>query len=147
MKTLMIHEIFDMVKNEPNRINKIQILRTHNTPALREVLKFGLHPGYKMYTNIVPKYKADHAPEGLSFSSLFNEYKRLYIFLDPVLERIYTKGKTTKLPRKNQILIEMMESINPGESKILESMITCTFEKQTGISKTLVEEAFPGLLI
>jgi len=146
MKTLMIHEIFNMVKTEPDKQKKIQILRDHNSPALREVLKFGLHPGYKMYTNVMPKYKADHAPEGLSFSSLFNEYKRLYIFLDPVLERIYTKGKVTKIPRKNQLFIEMLESINPGESKILESMITCTFETYTGISKTLVEEAFPKLI-
>ena len=91
MKTLMIHEVFDMVKNEPNIDNKINILRQNNSIALREVLNYGLNPFCKMYRNTIPSYKADYAPEGLSFSSLFNEYKKLYIFLEPTLEKIYTK--------------------------------------------------------
>lgn len=144
---LMIHEILEQVTTTKDRGQKIRILRSNVTPALKYILKYALDPRIKFYTDSPPVHKKDvGSPEGLSYSTLFNEHRRLYVFLEQEQERRLTGGKQTSIPRKNQLLIEMLETIHPGEAELLCSMIDGTFAKKTGITKKLIEEALPGLL-
>lgn len=144
--TLLISEIIDLVNTAKSKQEKIDLLRKHNCPALREVLKYAYHPGVKFFTNDRPNYRPDHSPIGLSFSSLYNEYKKLYIFLDPVLESNITKKGPTRNDRKMQILLQMLESIHPSESELLIDVMTKNMKKYKTINKALIEEALPGLL-
>jgi len=142
----MIHEVLNMVAAQTDRNAKIQVLRQNSTPALREILKYAFVPQLKFVTTSVPAYKSDaKEPEGMSFNSLFNEYRRFYILTDPIIEFQMT-GKRTSVARKQQILAQILENIHPKESEIIVSMIRGEFSKRYGINKKLVEEAFPQLL-
>lgn len=143
---LTISEVLNKVASANNRGIKIKILRENITPALRTILKYVFHPAYKFYTNKAPKYTPDHAPTGLSFSNLFSEHRKFYIYAHQSVERQITKGTVTSIPRKEQLLIQMLESIHPNESVVVEHMINGTFTKFTTIDKKLVDEALPGLL-
>lgn len=142
----MLHEIFENVKKASTKQEKIDILRKNFSPAMKDVLRYALHPNCKFYTNTVPVFKKDDSPEELSFSSLYSEHKRLYVLLDPAIEPLMSGGKTTTIKRKQEILVQMLESINVGEAAIIEWMIEGTFGKMTSITPKLVEEAFPGIL-
>ena len=141
----MIHEILNDVSQEKDKDKKIQKLRQHNCQALREVLRYAFMPQLKFFTNEVPKYKVDHAPEGMSFNSLYNESRRFYILTAPPTE-LKISGKTTTINRKQQILVQILENIHPGEADVIASMIVGDFSKKYSITKKLVEEAFPQIL-
>ena len=143
--TKLIFEIVEQTKTVKTKEEKIKILRENACPALFEVLKHALHKNMKWFTNVVPPYKIDESPAGLSFSSLYTEHKKFYIYYDPALEAS-VKGKVTDLAKKTKVLIQTLESIQPTEAKILGWMIEGTFAKNTGLTHSLVEEAFPGLL-
>lgn len=141
----MIHEIFQAVAAAPDRAAKIAILRENVSPCLVEILKYAYHPNCKFYTNVVPPFKNDDSPEGLSFSSLYNEYRKFYIYLDQDTEQ-KVHNTRTDIKRKEIVLIQALESVHPQEALILASLINGSFPKTTGTNKKLVEEAFPGLL-
>lgn len=145
MQHKMIHEVLDAVKNTTEKNEKINILRSNNTQALREVLRYCFLSHLKFFTNQIPKYKIDNAPEGLSFNSLFNESRRFYILTEESVE-FAISGKKTNPIRKNQILIQILENIHPKEAEVLSHMIVGDFSKHYGITKKLVEEALPNIL-
>jgi len=136
--------MFNEIESKSDRNEKIQLLRKYNCQALREVLRYALIPSLKFYTQTVPKYKMDNAPEGMSFNSLYNESRRFYILTSPETEKALS-GKNTSLKRKQEILVQILENIHPGESALLESMIRGDFSKKYGMSKKLVEEALPQI--
>lgn len=132
---LYISEILDKASKAKTKDEKIKILRENATPALKEVIKYAFG-NIEFYTNSIPSYKIDDAPYGLSFSSLYSEYKRLYIF---------TKDNQTKPERKTQILLQILESIHPSEADLLYKIVTKTYKPN--LNKKIIEEAFPGLLV
>jgi hypothetical protein len=140
----MIHEILDDVSKAADKQSKIQILRQYNTQALREVLRYGVMPQLKFFTDKSPKYRIDEAPEGMSFNTLFNECRRFYILTRPETE-FALSGKITTETRKNQILIQILENIHPREAELLCTIIEGTFAKKYGLNKKLIEEAIPNI--
>lgn len=144
--TLTISEILDEINVAKSKQEKIDLLRKHNCPALREVLKYGFHPGVKFFTTERPNYKPDHSPIGLSYSSLYSEYKKLYIFLEGSQESRITGKGPTKNDRKLQILLQMLESVHPSESELIIDIVTKNMKKYKSITKVLIEEALPGLM-
>jgi hypothetical protein len=140
----MIHEILQNVGAEKDKDKKIQLLRQYNCQALREVVKYAFVPQLKFFTNEVPKYKIDNVPEGMSFNSLFNESRRFYILTSPATE-LALSGKTTTIARKQQILLQILENIHPKEAEVVASMIVGDFSKKYGITKKIVEEAYPQI--
>ena len=141
----MIHEMMDEIGKAADKNQKIQLLRQYNCQTLREVLRYSLAPQLKFFTDKVPAYKADYAPEGMSFNSLFNESRRFYILTRPETE-FAISGKVTAENRKLQILTQILENIHPKEADLLATMIDGTFCKKYGITKKLVEEALPQVL-
>ena len=140
----MIHEILDSISKQTDKNQKINIIRQNNTPALREIFKYAFTPQLKFFTDGVPNYKKDNPPEGMSFNSLYNEYRRFYILTDPIIEQQIC-GKTTTPKRKNEILIQILENIHPNEADVLASMVRGDFAKKYNITKKLIEEALPNL--
>lgn len=141
----MISEVLERVNTVKTKEEKIHILRSSDTPALRQVLYYAVNPDIVFYRNTLPEYKKDDSPEELSFSSLYSEYRRLYIFLNEVLEFNMT-GKKTRFEKKNEILISMLESIHKKDSDLLASMIDGTFKQKYKINLKIVQEAFPNLI-
>lgn len=131
----LIAEILEEVANAKTIEDKVKILKSNDTIALKEVLRFLYDSRIKVYTSTPPKYVPDFSPVGLSFSSLHNEHKTLYIFED---------SYAVKPERKDQLLIQKLESMHPLDSELLYSRFNNNVDKK--ISKKVINEAFPGLV-
>jgi hypothetical protein len=139
----LINEILNECKQKP-ATERVQFLRNNDCFAIRETLKYALHPMVQFFTTDIPKYKADDSPVGLATTSLHNEVRMLYCFLAPHQE-MGVKGKVTKPHIKQRVLLQMLESIDRNDALVVESMFKRNFAKTYGINQKLAEEAFPGL--
>ena len=131
---LLISEILAKVAEQKTPKDKANVLRAHATPALQEVLKYTYDPKITWYCKEPPPYTPDFAPEGLEFTTLMIEYRRLYL---------YTKENPVAEKRKTELLTQLLESLNPSESKIVEQMIAGEI---AGVDREVVDLAFPNLI-
>ena len=71
-------------------------------------------------------------------SGLYNEERRLYLFI---------KGghPNLKSVRREEIFIQVLESVHPREAKVLLAVKEKNLPYK-GLTKKLVDEAFPGLI-
>lgn len=136
-----LYEVFAEFENAPSRKEKIATLQKHSSWALREVLKGTFHPDIKFTLNRAPSYKASDAPMGMGYTSIHQELGRAYLFEEnnPRIQ----KGLTSA--RKEQILVQILESLEAREAKIFLDML---LKKQhvKGLTEAIVREAFPDLL-
>jgi hypothetical protein len=79
-------------------------------------------------------YSPDPAPEGLAYTTLMIEYRRLYL---------YTKENPVTEKRKTELLLQLLESLHPTESKVVEQMIAGEIPS---IDREVVDLAFPNLI-
>lgn len=133
--TLLISEIIKNCALLSTKEEKVKYLREKRTPGLIEVFKYTFSPNAKFFCSDTPKYKIDYAPVGLSYSSLHNEYKRLYVFLEQT---------PAKRERKEQLLIQMLESVHQSDAELICEMIKKP-KSLFGLTKKIVEEAFPDV--
>jgi hypothetical protein len=143
----MIYEVLNEVAATKNKEQKIQILRQNNSPALREVLRYAFIPELKFVVSKSNNVVIDRAtPEGSSWNNLHNEIKRFYVFVDPMIERMITGGKQTKLHIKQRVFDQVLENIHAKETDVVYALLEGTFSEKYGVTKKLVEETFPNLI-
>lgn len=134
-----VYEILSEVNKKTNKTDKINILKQHSDNwALRDIIrgsmdstvKFNLPPGEPPYT----------ASEGHNHPSHLNKEHRNF--------KYFVKGlqDSEKLPaiKRERIFIGLIESVHPEDAKLVISMVNK--QKPKGLSRPIVEEAFPGLL-
>ena len=100
MKTL-IPQIFDEVERTPTKQAKINCLRAYDHPILRGMLQINFNPNFKLDLPAgMPPYKRDEKiPVGYSETTLFAEFRRMYIWGQPSnlpkvkKEMLFVKGK------------------------------------------------------
>lgn len=134
-------EIFDLVDKAKTKQEKVNILKQHESPAIRGFLKMNFNKEVQLDLpeGEPPFKKQPDRPIGEHESKLFTEYRRFYIWLDP----------NTKLPqvKKETLFIEMLESLHISEA---EDIILIKDKKLQKKYKTLkediVREAFPQIL-
>jgi hypothetical protein len=131
---LLVSEVLSKVATAETEQKKINLLRENYSPALEDVLHWAYDPNIKFYTDKIPPYTPDQSPTGLAMTSLYNEHKRFYLFLQNT--RVDTN-------RKNILLIQMLEALSAAEAKIIESMIQRNIPE---VTKDLAMKAYPGLL-
>lgn len=135
--TMSIPEILlHIMRTATSREEVIRLLRENQNHSLKQILHYAFVDKGKWYRKDLPTHTPDQSPEGLSVSSLFQESKRLYIFKD-----IYKLNPE----RKDQLLIQILESIHPIEVKLLKELFEGTFDKAYSLDKKVVLEAFPDL--
>ena len=124
-------------KNAKDKPKKIDVLRKHNTPGMRMVLKGAFDPNIKWdLPPGIPPYIANEAPAGTEHTYLELEAKRLYNFV---------KGGNNLLNkiRKETLFIQMLEGLHADEAKILIDMKNKTLNKTyKGLTSEMVKEAF-----
>ena len=133
--TKLIGEIIKEASQAEKKADKVRILKTNESPALLLTLKFLFDPTVNVYTNTPPEYKQDHAPLGLSFNSLYSEAKKLYIFL---------KESQITPSRKDQLLLQMLESMHPVDSELIHNRLKNI--SLLRLNEKIINEAFPGLI-
>ena len=136
-----LYEIFDEFERANSREDRLYILRHNNSYALECVLRGAFHPNIQYDVESVPFFKPSDSPIGMGYSSIALELDRIYI-LEKNNPRV-AQGLTKK--RKEQILIQMLESLESREADILVGMIMKRLPVKD-LTYKLVQEAFPGLL-
>lgn len=136
--TKRIHEIIELVSKAKTREEKISLLKQHETQALKDVLVGAYHS--KVEWNLPPGRPPFEAAEERSVPS--NLLKQTRKFNDLI------KGGTgDNLPafKRENIFIRLIEQIHPDDAELLLKMVA---KKQLakGLTKKIVEEAFPGLV-
>jgi hypothetical protein len=135
--TLTIPEVLKKIsQTAKSREDTVRLLRENGSHTLKQLLHYAFFDGAKWYRNDLPEYTPDQAPEGLTMSSLFQESKRLYIFKE-----------SYNLPKdhKDILMIQILESVHPDEAKLLKELISGTFGYGYGLSKPIVQDAFPDI--
>jgi hypothetical protein len=137
-----IYEIFDEFEQAKNKKERMSVIEKNLSPTLVQVFELAYHPNYKWKVKELPenyKIPTDILP-GITFDNLNAQLRRLYLFLegDPRSEQLTER-------RRNEILVQMLESIEPREAEIILGI----FQKDLGVKGLdykFVKEAFPNLL-
>lgn len=137
-----LYEIFDDFESAKSKKEKMEVIGKNLSQTLVDVLKLTYHPVFNWKIKQLPEnYRVpnDILP-GITYDSLNAQLRRLYIFLEgnETAEKIGDK-------RRNELLIQMLESIEPREAEIILGI----FQKDLGVKGLdykFVKEAFPDLL-
>ena len=135
--TPLMSEILDKVAKAKTKAKKIELLRQHNTDALRMVLKSSFDPRieWDLPEGDVP-YTVNEAPEGTEHNMLIHEARTLYH---------YIKGGNPKLTqnRRENMFIQLLEGLHQSEAEIIvAAKDKGLHRKYKGLSANVVREAF-----
>jgi hypothetical protein len=136
MAIKLIPEIFDEVSMCTTPESVAQTLSRNQSPALKLALQYLFHPAVNFEFKELPKYTPDPGGENLSPSSLFVEMRRMYLF---------DKSKNLPLKKKNELLLQILESVHPSEAEFIGRMFTRNLQIPL-LTYELVRKTFPGLL-
>ena len=135
--TLLFSEVLDKVHKAKTKGQKINILREHNTEALRMIIKASFDPKIEW---VLPEgnvpFKRNDAPEGTEHSTLAYEARKLWHFI---------KGadNATAQFKKEQMFIQMLEGLHDSEAKLLIAAKDKRIHQvYKGLSTNVVKEAF-----
>ena len=135
--TPLMSEVLDKVAKAKTKKQKVELLRQHNTDALRMVLKSSFDPKieWDLPEGDVP-YTPNEAPEGTEHNMLVHEARTLYH---------YIKGGNPKLTqnRRENMFIQLLEGLHQSEAEIIVSAKDKGLHrKYKGLSANVVKEAF-----
>ena len=133
----LISEIFTKINNAKDKPKKIEVLRQHDTPAMRMILKGAFDPKIEWeLPEGTPPYIENEAPAGTEHTFLEVEARRLYNF---------AKGgnNTINKIRKETLFIQMLEGLHASEAKVLIDVKNKSLNKTyKGLTSDMVKEAF-----
>ena len=137
---MTVHEILAKAGEAPTRVDKVEVLREYNTLALRDVLKGAYDDAVEF---ILPKGEPPFSPanEAAPPTSLHRQTKQFKYFV--------RGGPGEKLPavKVEMMFVKLLEGVHPEDAKLVITMKEKDLAgKYKGITKKLVEEAFPGLI-
>jgi len=138
--TKTFYEIFKEVHNAKKKKEKIAILHHYSSASMKTILGYTYNPNIKwLLPEGDPPYKP--LPKGADQeSALASELRRIYLFVEGDSDA----QKNLKPHRREQIFIDMLESIDPRDAKVLLGMKDGKLPFN-GLTRKLVAEAFPNL--
>lgn len=133
-----IFEILDKVTKASAKQDKINILKSNDCAALRDIcrgffddaIQWNLPPGKPPYVPNIPQ----SVP-----STLLKENRKFKYFVKG------GAGDQIQAFKREKIFIGVLESVHPLDAEILVQMVNKTPIK--GFTKKLVEDTFPGLIV
>ena len=137
-RTLDVYEVFELFEKASTRKEKIDVLRQHESWALKDVLKGALDPKIEW---LLPKGEVPYTPceEHSTPSSLLRKNKDF---------RYVVKGGTGgQMPaiKREKIFLGIVESIHPKDAELVCAMINKKLPVK-GLTVKIAQEAFPELL-
>ena len=133
--TPLMSEVLDKVAKAKTKKQKVELLRQHNTDALRMVLKSSFDPRieWDLPEGDVP-FQPNEAPEGTEHNMLVHEARTLFHFI---------KGGNPGLSknRRENMFIQMLEGLHHSEADIVVSAKDkALHRKYKGLSSNVVRE-------
>lgn len=135
--TKLIYEVIEEAVGKKTKAEKIQVLRANESWALKDVLRGTLDDTVGW---LIPDGEPPYTPsqDHNASSSLLRQNVQFAYFAKG------GKGEQVTKVKREQIFIILLESIHPKDANLVIGMIGKKAPK--GITKKLVEEAFPGLI-
>ena len=137
---LLISEVLRKVSNAKTKKEKVDLLRKHNSTALRQLLIINFDDSI---VSMLPEgdvpYTPNDAPVGTDHTRLEQEYRGLYRFF---------KGGQDTLPnmKRESMFVQLLEGLSAEEAELL---CLCKDgklgDKYKRITKTVISEAFPSI--
>jgi hypothetical protein len=137
---LLISEILRKVSNAKTKKEKVDLLRKHNSTALRQLMVINFDESIisELPEGDVP-YTPNDAPVGTDHTRLEQEYRGLYRFFKGGDPRI-------KALKRETLFVQLLEGLSSEEAELL---VLCKDgrlnEKYKRITKAVVSEAFPQI--
>jgi hypothetical protein len=137
---LLISEILRKVSNAKTKKEKVDLLRKHNSTALRQLMVINFDESIisELPEGDVP-YTPNDAPVGTDHTRLEQEYRGLYRFFKGGDPRI-------KSLKRETLFVQLLEGLSSEEAELL---VLCKDgrlnEKYKRITKAVVSEAFPQI--
>ena len=133
----LVHEVLTEVGSRKKKTDRIQILKQNESWALKDIIRgsmdstveWNLPGGDPPYTPC----EVHNAP-----TNLLRENKQFRYFVKG------GPGDKMNAPKRENIFIGLIEGIDPLDAKLVVDMINKRIPK--GITREIVQEAFPGLL-
>lgn len=136
-----VYEVFEQFKNAAGKKERIDVLRSNDTFAVRNVLIGTFHPGVKFAIKTIPPYKSEEVPPGMSYNNMTQVLDKLYLFMEG---NPRTPAGLTE-QRKQQLLVQILESLEEKEAVVYANTILKD-QKIPYLTANLVNEAFPGII-
>lgn len=137
-RTLDVYEVFELFEKAKTRKEKIDVLKQHESWALKDVLKGALDPNIEW---LLPKGEVPYTPcEAHSTPSTLLRKNKDF--------RYVVKGGTGgQMPaiKREKIFLGIVESIHPRDAELVCAMINKKLPVK-GLTVKIAQEAFPELL-
>ena len=133
-----IFEILEKAGKQRHKKDKVRILKENETWALKDVLRGSMDSNIKWkLPDGEPPYTASEAHNHPA--SLHREHKQFVYF-------VQGQKQCESLPayKREKIFLGILEGVHPQDALVIVDMINK--KTPTGLSRPIVEEAFPGLL-
>lgn len=137
---LLISEILRKVSNAKTKKEKVDLLKKHNSTALRQlmVINFDESIVSELPEGEVP-YTPNDAPVGTDHTRLESEYKGLYRFFkggDPRLKSL----------KRESMFVQLLEGLSAEEAELLCLVKDGKLgDKYKRITKAVISEAYPSI--
>jgi len=116
---------------------RVEWLRVNGNPSVQTILRYAYDP--KIVWQLpqgAPPYKPNDLVD--QHHRLYTELRKLYLFIEG--------GNPNLKPlRREQLFIELLEVVDPEDAKLLLAVKEKTIP-YPGITKQVVQKAFPGLV-
>ena len=138
MSTKLPHEVLDEVNKRKTKAEKIQILKKYESWALKDIIRGSMDTSinWLLPTGAAPPYVPSQ--EHSTPTSILREHKKFAYFAKG------GKGPNLPMIKRETMFIGILEGIHPEDAKLCVDMINKKTPK--GLTKAIVNEAFPGLL-
>ena len=133
----LVHEIFTQINNAKDKPKKIVVLKQHDTPAMRQLLKAAFDPKIEWdLPEGIPPYIANEAPAGTEHTSLLSESKKLYHF-------VVGGNNTINKLKKETMFIQMLEGLQQKDAEVLIAIKNKNLNNiYKGLTAQMVKETF-----
>jgi len=136
---LLISEVLQKVSNAKTKAEKVNLLRQHNTNALRAILIASYDESAEclLPEGEVP-FTPNDAPKGTEHTVLEREYRQL---------RLFYKGGSNLTPiRRESLFIQLLEGLHEDEAQVVCLAKDKSLNKKYRLTRAVVEEAFPQIV-
>jgi hypothetical protein len=140
-KRILVSEVLELVSKAETKKEKFEVLRKHNTLELRDVLKGAFDDSIQF---ILPKGQPpidENEKKKYDKTHLVHETKKFRYFVKG------GPGDQVNALRRERMFIDMLYRIESKEAELICKMKDKQLDGvYKGLTKKLVQEAFPGLI-
>lgn len=142
-KLLLISEILQLIQDAKTKDQRIELIKKHNSLALRDVLKGGLDDAITWILPAgTPPYRQQESKiAGMTYSTLQRQSPRLRYFIAG------GPGEKLQPAKREKLFIELLESVHISEAELIIAMKDKQLKKlYPCLTKPLVAAVFPNLI-